>query len=357
MNRQALKKYGWQDAWETQISEGGYPARVIRQDHDLYRVAGAKGELNARITGKMMYEAASEADYPAVGDWVVIDRETDEGGEAAISRILKRRSVFVRKAAGSSQAVQVVAANVDTIFLCMALNQDYNLRRLERYLTIAWDSGATPVVVLTKADLCDDLPQKLAEVTLTSAGCSVVVCSALSHEGLEQVRQLVKPRQTIAFLGSSGVGKSTLINYLLGEEKLATAAIGQNDKGRHTTTHRQLYVLPDSGMVIDTPGMRELQLESGDLSRAFDDIEALAADCRFRDCTHSGEPGCAVQAAIADGLLDQSRLDNYHKLQRELGYEGLNSRQMEAEKIRSMFGSKQEMKQAMRAVKQKNHRR
>lgn len=169
MNRQALKKYGWQDAWETQIGEGGYPARVIRQDHDLYRVAGAKGELNAHITGKMMYEAASEADYPAVGDWVVIDRETDEGGEAAISRILKRRSVFVRKAAGSSQAVQVVAANVDTIFLCMALNQDYNLRRLERYLTIAWDSGATPVVVLTKADLCDDLPQKLAEVTLTSA--------------------------------------------------------------------------------------------------------------------------------------------------------------------------------------------
>lgn len=357
MNKQALKTYGWQDNWEAAVQETGYPARVIRQDHDLYRVAGAEGELNARITGKMMYEAASEADYPAVGDWVVIDRETDEGGDAAISQILPRRSAFIRKAAGSSQAVQVVAANVDTVFLCMALNQDYNLRRLERYLTIAWDSGAQPAVVLTKADLCTDLPQKLLEVDLASAGCPVVVCSALSQEGLEKVRQLVVPGKTVAFMGSSGVGKSTLINYLLGEERLVTAAIGQNDKGRHTTTHRQLYVLPDGGMVIDTPGMRELQLESGDLSRAFDDIEALAEGCRFRDCTHSGEPGCAVQAAVDEGLLAQSRLDNYHKLQRELGYEGLNSRQMEAEKIKSMFGSKQDMKQAMRAVKQKNHRR
>ena len=357
MNQEVLKRYGWNDTWAALLPIEAYPARVIRQDHDLYRVAGPSGEMNARVTGKMMYAAASEADYPAVGDWVAVDRDNDASGDASIGQILARRSVFVRKAAGSGQAVQVVAANVDTVFICMALNYDYNLRRLERYLTISWDSGAQPVVVLTKADLCADLPQKLAEVSLTSAGCPVVVSSALNQEGLEQVRQLTAPGKTVAFIGSSGVGKSTLINYLLGEARLATAEIGQNEKGRHTTTHRELYVLPGGGLVIDTPGMRELQLENGDLSRAFEDIEALAQECRFRDCTHSGEPGCAVQRAIEDSTLTPSRLESYHKLQRELGYEGLNFRQMEAEKIKSMFGGKQEMKQAMRAFKQKNRRR
>lgn len=357
MNQDVLKQYGWNDTWAALLPMGAYPARVIRQDHDLYRVVGPSGEMNARVTGKMIYAAADEADYPAVGDWVAVDRDSDAQGDASIGQILARRSVFVRKAAGSGQAVQVVAANVDKVFICMALNADYNLRRLERYLTIAWDSGAQPVVVLTKADLCGDLPQKLAEVSLASAGCPVVVSSALHQEGLEQVRQLAAPGKTVAFIGSSGVGKSTLINYLLGEERLATAEIGQNEKGRHTTTYRQLYVLPEGGMVIDTPGMRELQLESGDLSRAFDDIESLAQDCRFRDCTHTGEPGCAVQQAIEDGRLPLERLNSYHKLQRELGYEGLNFRQMEAEKIKAMFGSKQEMKQTMRAFKQKNRRR
>lgn len=353
-----LIAYGWNERLAQAANiEGNYPARVIRQDHDLYRLAGAQGEMTARVSGKLMYEATDNAAFPAVGDWVLVDRESDAGGEAVIRQILPRKSVFLRKAAGTTQAVQVVAANVDVIFICMALNEDFNLRRLERYLTIAWDSQARPVIILTKADLCTDLYQLTMEVSTVSAGCETIVCSASTIDGLDQIRALLSPGVTAAFIGSSGVGKSTLINTLLGDQQLATAAIGHRDRGRHTTTYRQLFLLPMGGMVIDTPGMRELQLESGDLSQAFEDIDDLARECRFRDCTHTNEPGCAVRAAIENGLLSQSRLDNYRKLQRELGYEGLNFRQMEEEKIKSMFGSKQEMKQLVRSVKQKNNSR
>jgi ribosome biogenesis GTPase len=275
-----------------------------------------------------------------------------------IHRVLPRRSAFERKAAGTARALQILAANIDVAFLCMSLNADFNLRRLERYLAVAWGGGATPVIVLTKADLCEDREARLAEVASVSGGAERILCSGLSEEGVREVRGFLAEGRTIAFLGSSGVGKSTLINRLMGREVLATGAVRPgDDRGRHTTTTRQLLLLPGGGVVIDTPGMRELQLDLGDLSRSFEDVEALAARCRYRDCTHEGEPGCAVRAALEAGSLSPGRLENYRKLRKELGYEGLSSREREREKIRNMFGGLGEMKQLMRHAKEQNRNR
>jgi ribosome biogenesis GTPase len=236
----------------------------------------------------------------------------------------------------------------------MSLNSDFNLRRLERYLSIAWGSMATPVIVLTKSDLCDDLSARLAEISAVSVGTDVIACSGISEDGYQEVVRYVTDGKTVAFIGSSGVGKSTLINRLMGSEVLDTKEIRGDDKGRHTTTHRQLLLLPRGGIVIDTPGMRELQLESGNLSKSFEDIEELAAGCRYRDCSHTTEPGCAVRGAIESGTISEERFENYKKLQKEISYEGLSSRQLEHEKIKRMFGSMGEMKQVMRYAKDKN---
>ncbi len=351
-----LIQYGLSDrfAQEALFYEGLFLARVIEQHRDLYRVVSEKGELYAGVSGNFIYRAGDTSDFPAVGDWVMIDREDDASGNAVIHQILRRKSVFERKAAGTANATQIIAANIDTIFICMSLNADFNLRRLERYLSIAWNSMATPVIVLTKADLCRDLEQRLAEVARVSVGTDVVVCSSIEVNGYEQVLPYVKEGKTIAFIGSSGVGKSTLINRLSGSEVMTTKEIREDDdKGRHTTTHRQLLLLSNGGIVIDTPGMRELALDSADLSRAFVDVEELAELCRYRDCSHATEPGCAVRRAVEDGTLPAERLESYKKLQKEMGYEGLNSRQLEQKKIESMFGSKGEMKQAMRFAKNK----
>ncbi|MCX7614307.1 MAG: ribosome small subunit-dependent GTPase A, partial [Clostridiales bacterium] len=270
-----------------------------------------------------------------------------------IHQVLRRKSAFGRKAAGTSHTSQIVAANIDVVFICMSLNADFNLRRLERYLSVAWDSMAIPVIVLTKADLCNDVNTRLNEISTVSIGTDIVICSSMEDNGYKDVLKHISNEKTIAFIGSSGVGKSTLINRLMGRSVLNTNELRKDDKGRHTTTHRQLLLLPSGGIVIDTPGMRELQLESGNLSKSFEDIEELASNCKYRDCSHTVEPGCAVIRAIEAGGLSQERFNNYKKLQKELHYEGLNSRQLEQEKIKSMFGSKGEMKQAMRSVKKK----
>jgi ribosome biogenesis GTPase len=323
----------------------------------MYKVATEKAEALAVISGKLRFSSDIASEYPAVGDYVMLDREDDTTGNAVINKVLKRKSVFIRKAAGTSHEVQVVAANIDIVFICMSLNNDFNLRRLERYLAISWESKARPVVVLTKADLCEDLPEKLREVSMVSAGAEVVVCSAIAENGWRNVESFIEKGRTVAFIGSSGVGKSTLINKLLGREALATREIREDDgRGRHTTTHRQLLLLPGGGLVIDTPGMRELQLFTSDLTKTFEDIEELAVKCRFKDCSHGSEPGCAVRAAVESGLLSEKRLDSYVKLQREASYEGLSSRETEMEKINRMFGGKGEMKQAMRYAKNKNKR-
>lgn len=341
---------------EASSYEGLFLARVIAQYKDLYKVATIDGEIMAEISGKLRYTADALPDYPAVGDFVMIDRIDDQSGNAVIRHILTRKSMFTRRAAGTGQDVQIVAANIDTVFICMGLSQDFNLRRLERYLSIAWDSGARPVIVLTKSDLCDDLPAKLAGVAETAIGVEVVVTSGLTENGYQQILKYVKPDQTIAFIGSSGVGKSTLINRLLGETVIVTGATGKEDQGRHTTTVRQLFLLPSGGAVIDTPGMRELGLENANLSRTFTDIDELAAECRFNDCRHENEPGCAVRQAIEAGELTEERLLSYKKLQKEAKYEGLNSRQIENEKISTMFAEFDGIKNARDYIKSKKKR-
>jgi ribosome biogenesis GTPase len=352
-----LAKYGLNDRFkqEAALYPGLILARVIGQYRNLYRLVSEQEELAGSISGKLHYGAGGSVDFPAVGDWVIIDRPDDRAGSAVIHHILSRKSLFLRKAAGTKpNERQVIAANIDTVFICMSLNADFSLRRLERYLTIAWDSMAAPVVVLTKADLCTVLGKKLDEIASVARGVDVVACSTENFGGLDPVRKYIQPGKTIACIGSSGVGKSTLINRLVGKELLATKAIREDDdKGKHTTTYRQLILLPNGGIVIDTPGMRELAIYRGDLSRAFEDIAELAARCKFDDCSHSTEPGCAVRQAITKGELSEKRFESYLKLGREMLYDGLNSRQLENEKINRMFGSKAEMKQTLRRIKKR----
>jgi len=359
MNYINIKKYGLDERFEQEATlyEGLFLARVSEQHRDLYKVIGEQGELLASVSGKLFYAADGTMDFPAVGDWVMVDRIDGNAGKAMIHHILRRKSVFTRKAAGTSNTTQIVAANIDLVFICMSLNADFNLRRLERYLSIAWDSMAIPIIVLTKADLCDDLQQKLDELATVSAGTGVIVCSCKEENGYQNVGNYIVEGKTIAFIGSSGVGKSTLINHLMGQNVLTTKEIREDDaKGRHATTHRQLLLLPNGGIVIDTPGMREIHLYSGNLSKAFEDIAELASKCKFRDCSHTTEPNCAVRNAIEAGELSEKRLESYLKLQREIVYEGLNSRQLEQEKINRMFGGKKKMKQIMKQIKNKKHR-
>jgi ribosome biogenesis GTPase len=317
--------------WSPQLAEGfaGHrarglaPARVTAEHRGAYAVrairADGPAEGLAVVSGRFRYASAGPADFPAVGDWVAIDGSPADDA-ATIHARLPRRSAFSRLAAGRRTEAQVVAANVDVVFVAMGLDGDFNLRRLERYLAVAWDSGASPVVLLTKTDRCPDVEGHAAAVRSVAPGAPVLPISALSGEGLDDVRAWLEPGRTAAIIGSSGVGKSTLINVLAGHDVLATREVRTgDDRGRHATTHRQLIALRGGGLVIDTPGMRELGLwDGGDaIGDTFAEIDELAASCRFADCRHEREPGCAVLVAIGDGRLPGERLRNRRKMERE----------------------------------------
>lgn len=321
-----LEQLGWSESAAKSFQASGLtdvvPARVARQDKLSYVVYAANRAMRAAVSGAFRHHAARPSEFPAVGDWVAV--RPRRGEEAAtIHAVLPRRTVVSRRAAGGREESQVIAANVDTLLVCCGLDRDFNVRRIERYLTVAYTSGAAPVILLTKADLCDDAPGRRAEVEAVAVGAPVQCVSVEAPGSLEAVRRLLPPGVSAALVGSSGVGKSTLINALLGRQALKIGAVRDSDgRGRHTTTHRQLIPVPGGGVIIDTPGMRELRLWADEehVAGSFADIEALASDCRYRDCSHTAEPGCAVLAASASGALDPQRLASYRKQLAELRY-------------------------------------
>jgi ribosome biogenesis GTPase len=310
-----LQDLGWDEGFAAALQphDNCIPARVAAQHRGEYDVLTERGEQRAHVAGRLRHGASSGADLPAVGDWVALRDET-------IHAVLPRRSAFLRKVAFHATEAQVLASNIDTVFVVTGLDEDFSPRRIERYLTLAWESGATPALILTKADLCDDPLAKLVEAEQVALGVSAHVVSNVTGEGLDELATYLAPAQTIALLGSSGVGKSSLANRLLGAELQATKELAEDGTGRHTTTARQLFRLPGGAMLVDTPGLREVQLWDADegINEAFSDVDELAADCRFNDCAHMREPGCAVQAAIDEGRLPRERLQSYRALQREL---------------------------------------
>jgi ribosome biogenesis GTPase len=314
-----LESLGWDasfaDAFQPFEQDGLAPARVAVEHRSEYVVYTQEGELRAELSGRLRHDD----EQPAVGDWLAVAPRASEG-RATVHAVLPRRSAFVRKVAWAQTKPQVVAANVDVVFVVCGLDANYNVRRIERYLTLAWESGAQPVVLLTKADLCEDVDLRVYEVESIAFGIPVHAVSVAHGDGVESVRAHVPHGRTAALLGSSGVGKSTLVNALVGKELLATREVREDGRGRHTTTQRQLVALPEGGLMLDTPGMRELQLwDAGSgLEAAFQDVESLAGRCRFADCAHRREPGCAVRAALAEGTLDVERFESWRKLQREL---------------------------------------
>ena len=325
-----LNEYGWNTSHEENWEEMNkvvklkkcVPGRVVLEHKRMYRVITSEGEWLTVCSGSMQHEAVERRDFPAVGDWVAVEKMPGEE-RGIIHAIFPRTSLFSRKAAGSTIVEQIIAVNVDIVFLVMSMNKDFNARRLERYLVAAYDSGATPVIVLTKKDLCDDPSYYIDEAWNIALGADVFTISNVTGEGIEELTALLKNGKTAALLGSSGVGKSSLTNAICGDNQMVVQDIREDDaKGRHTTTHRELVKIPTGGVLIDTPGMREFQLwdNSESLDSGFKDIETLANLCKFNNCQHNTEPGCAVQNALATGTLSEDRYASYLKLQKELAF-------------------------------------
>ncbi len=326
-------------------------ARIITQYKGAYKIACEVGELLAEVSGKYFFDLE---EFPSVGDYVMVSYH-DDATRAIIHRVLDRKTVFKRSAVGLSHQSQVIASNIDIVFITMSLNNNFNLSRLERYLSIAWDSGAKPIILLTKSDLAGD---KLAELIYQVEGVALytdIITTSIYDEDVEsKFTPFITEGITAAFIGSSGVGKSTIINRLIGSDDIFTQEIGKGDKGRHSTTGREVFILPSGGVLIDTPGMREIGVESADLSTSFADIEDLATGCRFGNCTHSSEPGCAIQDAIAEGKLELRRFNNYLKIRNEVSYEGLSAKEIESQKLNRMFAEVGGMKSSRKSIRNIN---
>ncbi|MBU5675338.1 ribosome small subunit-dependent GTPase A [Alkaliphilus sp. MSJ-5] len=323
MNNKKIESYGYTDFYKRQVEElttsdrSLIPARVIEVHREQYKIATEFGEKTARLKGSLFYNGEFNNEYPVVGDFVLVQQNLY--GEDVIYHVLKRKSKFSR-IDSFNEIEQVIATNFDYVFVMTSLNHDFNIRRLERYLTIAWQSGAMPIIILTKIDLCKDYVIQKSQIEQIAAEVHIIAVSSYTGEGLDEVREYIKPFQTIVFLGSSGVGKSSLVNAIAGEEIMKVNSIREDDsKGRHTTTHRQLVMLGNGTMIIDTPGMRELGMwdVSEGLDTTFTDIEELSRNCKFADCNHENEPGCAVKKALANGDLTSERWKNYIKLKKE----------------------------------------
>lgn len=335
--------------------QGLQPARVVFEGRSDYRVLTECGEIPATLTGKLLHSSDGRDELPVVGDWVAVAILDESPKRALIYAILPRASVFSRKEAGKRLREQPVAANIDTVFITMGLDGDFSLRRVERYLALAWESGAEPVVLLTKSDLCPDVATCISEVEQVAPGVSVLAVSTLAQAGMDQLDVYLIRGRTVALLGSSGVGKSTIINYLMNREIQSVNGVRESDsRGRHTTTSRRIFLTPSGALVVDTPGMRELQLwnASDGMGEVFSDIQEIAARCRFIDCRHESEPGCAVQQAVQAGDIDPERMENYRKMGRELKYMEIRQEQSPASAERMKW--KQIHKEIHRLKKEKH---